>query len=187
MSWTKRGTGSCSNCSQQFATRWKPVSCEKCGFALGGTREASAKKKRLNCPPAVLVVETENEKVFSVKTSTRDDRCFVMQEGSTFFCAHQECKTARATFVSSNLSETFSCSHSEKCKDAVAPEIVYELSSELIQAYDGDNSAKDTLLAIEQFRLPHYPVICKVSDVSYVVLGSSSTNNTTGYSHVKEQ
>lgn len=182
-SWTSRGTGSCPKCSEVFSTRWKPENCAKCDFPLGGVRQPSTKKKKMNCPNAVLISQTVKETIYSVKTSTRDDRCIVVQKDGSFFCAHEGCKTSRATFLSSNLS--FQCLHTEKCKHAVAPEIIYELSSKTIDEYNGDNSAKEILLAIEQSRLPHSPVVCKVSDLSYVVLGSSSTNNTTGYSHVK--
>ena len=185
MSWTKRGTGSCPNCSQEFSTRWKPVNCSSCGFNIGGTREVAAKKSRLNQPAAVLVFEATNEKVFSVNTSTRDDRCFVVQEGINFLCSHHQCKTSRATFVSSEIANNFACSHTEKCKDVVNVETVYELSPEMIEQYQGDSSTKEMLLSIHESRLPGYPAVCKVSDLSYVVLGLPSTNNTLGYAHVK--
>ena len=110
------------------------------GFNIGGTREAPAKKSRLNT--AVLVYENTNEKVFSVNTFTRDDHCFVVQElGSNFLCSHHQCKTRRATYVSSELTNDFACSHTEKCKQAVNAECVYELSPETIDKYQGDSSA----------------------------------------------
>ena len=185
MSWTKRGTGTCQNCSREFSNRWKPVNCPGCGFHIGGTREVATKKSRLNQPPAVLVFETASEKLYSVNTSTRDDRCFVVQEGNIFFCSHQQCKSRRATYVSSEMTSDFVCVHTQKCKEAIAVECVHELSPEMIKAYKGDSSSKELLLSIHESRLPGCPFVCKVSDVSYVVLGLPSTNNTLGYTHVK--
>jgi hypothetical protein len=95
------------------------VNCSKCGSDIGGTREVKAKRSRLNQPAAVLIYESTQEKLFSVNTSTRDDRCLVVQEGSTFLCSHQLCKTNRAVFVSSNMPDKFSCAHTKKCKEAV--------------------------------------------------------------------
>ena len=187
MSWTKRGTGSCANCSQEYSCRWKPVNCTKCGVHIGGTRsEISGKKSRPNHPAAVLVYKTTNENVFSVQTSTRDDRCFVVQEGNTFLCCHAQCKTSRATFVSSNLTNNFSCSHTKKCKDAVAPDCVLELSNERIEQYQADSSTKEMLLSLHQSCVPGCPIVCSVSESSYAVLGFPSTNNTIGYAHVKK-
>ena len=114
-----------------------------CGVHIGGTRsEVSGKNSRPNHPAAVLVYKTTNENAFSVQTSTRDDRCFVVQECNTFLCCHTQCKTSRATFVSSNLTNNFSCSHTKKCKDAVAPDCVLELSNERTEQYQADSSTK---------------------------------------------
>ena len=116
-----------------------PVNCRNCGFNIGGTREAAA----------VLVYENTNEKVFSVNTSTRDDRCFVMQEGSNFLRSHHQCKTRRATYVSSELTKDFACSLTEKCKQAANTDNnVYELSPETIDKYQGDSSVKEMLLSV---------------------------------------
>ena len=83
------------------------------------------------------------------------------------------------------MTSDFACVHMQKCKEAIAVECVHELSPEMIKAYKGDSSSKEMLLSIHESRLPGCPVVCKVSDVSYVVLGLPSSNNTLGYTHVK--
>ena len=60
-----------------------------CGFALGGTFEPSRKKYS---PHAVEV----SEDIYSVKTSTKDDRCFVTTDSSLWFCSAENCKLARS-------------------------------------------------------------------------------------------
>ena len=39
--------------------------------------------------------------------------------------------------MSSEIANNFACSHTEKCKDAVNVETVYELSPEMIEQYQG--------------------------------------------------
>ena len=69
---SQRGRGPCPNCKAEYFNRSKPPQCGMCGYALGGTFEPSTKKAKYS-PQAVEV----SDGIFSVKTSTRDDRCFV--------------------------------------------------------------------------------------------------------------
>jgi hypothetical protein len=55
----------------------------------------------------------------------------------------------------------------------------------MIENYQGDCSTKELLLSVYDSRQPGCPIVCKVSDLSYVVLGLPSTNNPFGYAHVK--
>jgi len=119
---TKRGFGECSRCKSTYSTRWKPAKCQRCGFHLDGMKEPATKKPKSCCPGAVVVLATKEMSIFSARTSTRDDRCFVMKEGDMFFCSHKDCMTVRATFVSSGCAASFSCKHSDECKDAVPPQ-----------------------------------------------------------------
>ena len=81
--------------------------------------EPATKKPKSCCPAAVVVIATEEMSIFSAKTSTHDDRCFVMKEGDMYFCSHKDCISVRATFVSSGRAASFNCKHSDECKDAV--------------------------------------------------------------------
>lgn len=57
-----------------------------------------AKVPKLSCPSAVRV----HEELFSVRTISRDDRCFVLKEGDFWICLRPECKNLRAMYVSSD-------------------------------------------------------------------------------------
>ena len=181
---TKRGFGECPHCKNTYSTRWKPANCQACGFHLGGSKEPATKKPKSCCPGAVVVVATKEMSIFSAKTSTRDDRCFVLKEGDIFFCSHKDCMSVRATFVSSGRAASFSCKHSEECKDAIPPQESFELSRDKIEDYNGDSASKEMLTALLGSQ-NSMAVVVKVSDISYAVLGFPSTNNTLGYSHVK--
>ena len=181
---TKRGFGECPQCKSSYSTRWKPANCQGCGFFLGGSKEPASKKPKSCCPDAVVVTATKEMSIFSTKTSTRDDRCFVMKEGDMFFCSHKDCISVRATFVSSGRAASFNCKNSDECKDAVPPQASYELSRDKIEAYNGDSASKEMLSALLGSK-NSMAVVVKVSDISYAVLGFPSTNNTMGYSHVK--
>ena len=74
-----------------------------------------AKVPKLSCPPAVHV----HEDLFSVRTSSRDDRCFVLKEGDFRICLHQDCKNLRATYVSSDRPAEFVCLHVKLVSDCV--------------------------------------------------------------------
>ena len=187
MSWTKRGTGTCPNCHKVYSTRWKPDVCSGCGHNIGGNARTTAKKPRLNQPGAVLIYDEGGEKLFSVNTSTRDDRCFVVEKGDEFYCGHKQCKDGRATFVASDKTKTFSCSHVVKCKAAISFECSYGLSVEKIEEYQGGDAAKQAISDTLKTRECGRPVVCKISDVNYVVLGPTSTNNTMQYAHVRNQ
>ena len=74
------------------------------------------KKPKRNCPSAVFFVGSSH---FSRKTSSKDDRCFVIKEGDSVFCSQQQCMDVRATFVSSGLAASSSCKHADLFSDAV--------------------------------------------------------------------
>ena len=97
---TKWGFGECSQCQTTYSMLWKPVNCQGCGFFLGGSYKPAIKKPKNCCRGAVVVTATEEMSIFSAKTITCDDRCFVMKEGDMFFCSHKDCISLRATFVS---------------------------------------------------------------------------------------
>ena len=115
---TKRGFGECPQCWLSYFNRRKPPNCEKFVYHPGGTNESSRppKKPKRNFPSAVFFVGSSH---FSRKTSTKDDRCFVIKEGDSVFCSQQQCMDVRATFVSSGLAANSSCKHTDLFSDAV--------------------------------------------------------------------
>ena len=105
ISWSNRGQGSCPNCATVYFNRSKPVECSNCGYHLGGS--AAAKMPKLSCP----VADHIHGGLYSLRTSTRDDRCFVYKECDNWICLHSKCKDIRAMYVSSNRTDEFSCQH----------------------------------------------------------------------------
>ena len=182
---TKRGSGYCPECGEGYSTRWKPSSCSKCGFHLGGNQQSSGKKARRICPAAVLIIERGVDKIFSVQSSSRDDRCFVLQETFSSICTHKECLVVRATFVSSGRATEFKCKHTTSCTEAVAPQDLFLLDESAVRSYNGDTSTKEQILRLLRDN-PGLPTVVQVSDVTYAVLGQTTTNNTLGYVHVKK-
>ena len=178
---TERGFGSCPQCGHSYVTRRKPPNCEECGYDLGGTNQPAPKKPKRNCPSVVLFVGSSH---VSCKTSTKEDRCFVIKEGESVFCTQQQCMDVRATFVSSGRAENFSCKHFDLCSDSVPAVQTFHLSAEKIDSYNDDSASKESLSALLRAD-SSLPAVFQVSDVSFVVRGFPSTNNTLGYCHVR--
>lgn len=103
---SQRGRGYCPGCKAEYFNRCKPPKCGMCGYALGGTFEPAAKKHKYS-PRAVQI----SEGIFSVKTSNRDDRCFVTTDGTLWFCSVEECKIKRSVQHNSSSLGEFSCKH----------------------------------------------------------------------------
>ena len=115
---SQRGRGSCPNCKAEYFNRSKPPQCGMCGYALGGTFEPSTKKAKYS-PQAVEV----SDGIFSVKTSTRDDRCFVTTDGTMWFCSVEGCKIARSVSRQSSRLADFSCRHIDEAKGCKSPSV----------------------------------------------------------------
>ena len=108
---SQRGRGCCPNCKAQYYNRYKPSKCAMCGYALGGTFEPSVKKIK-HSPGAVEIFKG----IYSVKTSTRDDRCFVTTDSKMWFCIHENCKIARSVKHNSSRLTDFTCVHIDEVK-----------------------------------------------------------------------
>ena len=93
---------------------------------------------KLSCPLAVRV--HGHGDLFSTRTSTRDDRCFVLKEGDFWICLHTECKNLRAMYVSSNRPADFTCSHIKSVSDSVDASGMFLLTAEKIASYPSDIS-----------------------------------------------
>ena len=88
---------------------------------------------------------------FSSKTSTKDDRCFVVKEGDSVFYLQQQCIDVQATFVSSGRAANSSCKHADLCSDAASAFQTFNLSAAKIESYNGDSAPKESLSVVISF------------------------------------
>ena len=98
--WSSRAQGACPNCSTTYSSRWKPSNCSKCGFELGGSAPVS-KAQKMCCPPALNICGG----LYSIRTSSTDDRCLVYSENNLWICLHPDCKGVRAAYVLSDRND----------------------------------------------------------------------------------
>ena len=152
-----------------------------CGYALGGTFEPSVKKIK-HSPGAVEIFKG----TYSVKTSTRDDRCFVTTDSKMWFCSHENCKIARSVKHNSSRLTDFSCVHIDEVKlgnkctplSLLKPELDKFVCSVALR-----NSIRDILNAAELTQ----NIGVQVSDMMFCVLGPISASNPLGYCHVRKK
>ena len=90
----------------------------------------------------------------------------------------------RATFVSSARAANFSCKQSDLCSDSIPALQSFHLPTAKIDSYNGDSASKESLSALLRAD-SSLPAVFQVSDMSFVVRGFPSTNNTLGYCHVR--
>ena len=174
LNWSNRGQGSCPQCRSPYSSRWKLANCSTCGYELGGS--TSAKVPKLSCPLAVRV----HGDLFSIRTSTRDDRCLVLKEGDFWICLHTECKNLRAMYVSSNRPADFTYSHIKSVSDSVDASGMFSLTAEKIASFPSDSTTKELL---KKLVVPvGHQAVYKLTDVVY---GPPSATNTLGFCHVK--
>ena len=177
---SQRGRGCCPNCEAQYFNRYKPSKCAMCGFALGGTFEPSVKKVKYS-PRAVEIFQG----IYSVKTSTRDDRCFVTTDGNVWFCSHESCKVARSVNHNSSRLADFSCDHIDEVKVGnkstplaiFKPDLPKLVCSEALRS-----SLQDILNAAESTQ----PTAIQVCDTMFCALGPVSASNPLGYCHLRK-
>ena len=179
ISWSNRGQGSCPNCATVYFNRSKPVECSNCGYHLGGS--AAAKMPKLSCP----VADHIHGGLYSLRTSTRDDRCFVYKECDNWICLHSKCKDIRAMYVSSNQTDEFSCQHLKHVAESVEASGIFPLTEDKISSYPCDSATKEMLKKVV---VPAgHQAVYKVSDRTFVVYCQPSATNTLGFCHVKAE
>ena len=114
------------------------------------------------------------QSIYSVKTSTRGDRCFVVADGNNKLCHQEKCKKRWAVAVSSSeerVSE-FMCKHIEKVTSAVGTLDEYWLKRDDIDKYNGDTDAKEALSSIlELLEMNHIPGVTKICEGAFAVYG----------------
>ena len=64
-------------CNKSFNNRCKPEKCDQCSY-LGGDFVPSEKKQKFNAPKSVLLFSQGDCSFYSVKTHSKDSRCFVI-------------------------------------------------------------------------------------------------------------
>ena len=73
---SKRGQG--SGCNKSFNNRCKPEKCDQRSYFLGEDVVPSEKKQKLNIPKSVLLFSQGDCSFYSVKTHSKDSRCFLI-------------------------------------------------------------------------------------------------------------
>ena len=185
--WTSRGTSQCPRCAESYSNAWKPKNCKNCNFEIGGNYVPKAKKRKVAAPQSVLVVDSSQIKIFSVKLNYRESRTFVVKSGENeLVCHHKKCKDRRAVHMASNLTSSFSCGHTEAVNSSLQPPSAKNLTPDDVAAYKCDGPTREQLTKhlnpLEDFR--H---IVQVSDDCYAVYTGPSTSNPTGYCHCERQ
>lgn len=189
---SRRGKGHCASCGTEFHNRYKPEKCVKCGYGIGGTYVPSAasiqKKARESVPDAVMLFSTTDTSLFSVKTSKRNDRCFIVKESNDLLCCHPTCKDSRAVYMISNRPAEYACAHTDLCDNATSPISSSHLCPANMEAYadKGQIECINQLLEAEGHgNFQQHPHVFQVSERKFCVLGPASSSNTLGYCHVQ--
>ena len=134
----------------------------------------------VSSPLAVKVAKD----IFSVKTSNRDDCCFVAKDGKMWMCLHEACKEKRATYCSSNMLHSFTCQHIHHVEQEIqAPLKVSVEDVAKIHIYSCSDQIKASLTAIVNERSG--PMVTKVSEKCFAVHGPPTASKTLGFCHVR--
>ena len=177
-----RGYGACL-CGTQYLCRRKPEKCGNCRRYLGGNASPSTSAKKFK---SILPDSVEISSVFfSVKSSTRDDRCLVVKDSSRFVCLHgKDFRGLRSTFLASGKVSKFQCRHTERTQESSPPLEIHTLTKQLIDKYPCSPEVRAKLEESTKIP-PNHPNIAQVSESNFVVFGPSRASNTVGYCHVK--
>ena len=145
-----------------------------CGFALGGTFEPSRKKMKYS-PQAV---EVKSGSIYSVKTSRKDDRCFVTTDGTLWFCSVEK---------SSQLAN-FTCTHVDQVKSNYQQVLPVAVLSPNLDKFVASESLKDSIKELiknaTSCAIEH--IAMQVSDTMYCVYGPITASNPLGYCNVRK-
>lgn len=189
--WTARGTGKCSNCSSTYSRFRKPANCLNCNFFIGGKyvpKETTSKKRKLDNPLAVTVCSFEGNTLFSIKVSTKDDRCFLLVSDTSRLCYYRSCKNLRSVSVASGQHrlDKLQCEHLNKVKESANAKAEFYLTSDKLNDYPGSSEIQSTMEAALKYA-DHLgvPQVVRVSEMSYVVCGIPDTYAESGFVHVK--
>ena len=179
---SQRGRGCCPSCKAEYFNRTKPPNCTMCGFALGGTFEPSKKKVKYS-PRAVEI----SENIYSIKTSTKDDRCFVTTDGSLWFCSVENCKIARSVKLNSSQLANFSCPHiDEVVKSNCQLSLPVAYLRPNLESFVASESLKTCIKEVINGAQSVQHVAMQVSDTMFCVYGPATASNPLGFCHVRK-
>lgn len=187
--WTARGTGKCI-CGFTYTTFKKPAHCPECNNFIGGKhvpgREVT-KKKRLDNPNVVTVCFlSDSSTLYSVKVTTRDDRCFCLVAVGSRLCYYHKCKDLRSVAGASGQLDKFSCEHLDFAKESISSTASYCLTKELLDEYPGSSEVKSKMqLASDHAKQLGVSQVIRVSESSYAVCALPDTYAEIGFVHVK--
>lgn len=178
---SQRGRGCCPGCKAEYLNRTKPPNCTMCGFALGGTYEPS--KKKLKYSPRAVEV---SESIYSVRTSTKDDRCFVTTDGTLWFCTVEGCKTTRSVKHNSSQLADFTCPHIDEVKSNCQQSSPVAVFKPDLERFVASESVKKSIKEIMNDGTSMEHLAMQVSDTVFCVYGPVTASNPLGFCHVRK-
>ena len=182
-----RGKGSCPKCRAPYVNRYKPKVCSKCDFEIGGSYVPKLKGVSVSSAPAsTIVAENESTKIYSVQTTTRNNRCFVTVENNMVMCHNGTCKETRSLYVHSGKQHDFKCKHSEKVTSSSQPLQTWNCTSSDVESYVTDASVKSELCGIVSDN-PSLPHVVQVSEKVFAVFCQPTASNPMGYVHINKE
>lgn len=96
---------------------WKAMHCQKCSFETGGSHVPKPRKHKFHV--CLVIVDSEDMKIFSDDLSYRHNRVFVAQDGAHFVCHSDKCKEKRTVHMASEA--TFAWDHTKLIKSHSYP------------------------------------------------------------------
>ena len=127
-----------------------------------------------------------SENIYSVKTSTKDDRCFVTTDGSLWFCSAENCKLVRSDKLNSSQLANFSCPHIDevvKTNCQLSLPVAY-LKPDL-ERFVASESLKTCIKEVINGAQSVQHVAIQVSDSMFCVYGQATASNPLGFCHVR--
>ena len=134
-----RGKGFCPKCQKTYANKYKPKICPKCGFEIGGFYSPKKHDAKKSIPGSTLIFSNETTQIYSVMTTTRNNRCFAIVEDGIIMCHNATCKESRSVFMNSRQPGLFTCKHSEKVQSSHQPEWKSFCTPSKVEQYSADN------------------------------------------------
>ena len=175
-----RGKGTCPKCHKLYVNRYKPKTCPRCNFDIGGSYVLKVKTAaKAEVPASTIIFSGEDTQIFSVMTTTRNDRCFVTVENGLTMCQNAACKQARSVFVNSGDVEAFTCKHSEKVRVSSEPALKSYCTPSKTEEYTADNNIKAILMDATNENTD-LPQVVQVSEYVFAVFGQPSASNPIG-------
>ena len=176
----KRGQGMCE-CGKGYMNRYKPESCEDCGKFLGGKRVKDEKIHKQVIPDSVTIMKKDSLEIYSCEirpSGKRGNRCLVMLRSKNPVCLKENCRFLRAVATRENSLTQFNCVHIDSMKFATEPLYRWSPSEEILQTFPETGEDKRELIALASTARTHcYPVVVKLYDKCFAVLGPSDTTN----------